>query len=242
VAGEEVESAESGTSVDRDASVQVLLAEYQFVSELIPFYRGVELRALGGTGLVLSGIAAAVAALEAAETPKVTAEATLLVLAAWIPTFLLLIEIMALTRLRRASLYIAKRLHPLAVELAQNHQLLRWELEPSKELFEDTLERREDQPAALSPMRFVTQRSLRAFASSSPLIVSIASVSVLLAGAGAIRGGELIFLLIGAPAAIIAVGLGSYGVAFSALHEGRLLGPSESRKGKRRLARRFRSR
>lgn len=218
--------------------MQLLLAEYQFVAGLIPFYRGVELRALGGTGIVLSGVSAAFAAFETADTPNVTAEATLLTLAAWIPAFLLLIEIMALTRLRRASLYIAKRLHPLAVELTQDDRVLRWELEPSKDLFAETLtSREEDRSGSVSPMRSVTKGSMRAFISSSPLIISIAGVSVALAVAGVIRGGELIFLIIGAPAAIIAIGLGTYGVSFTALHEGRLLGDVSEPRLVRRLRR-----
>jgi hypothetical protein len=209
----------------REAALQLVLAEYQFVAGLIPFYRGVEMRVLGATGLVLSGVAAAFAALEAAQNPRIPAEATLLALAAWVPAFLLLVEIMALTRLRRASLYIAKRLHPLAKELGGDERLLSWELEPSKELFADTKTRLAEEGQSAGLFALVRERSLRISISSAPLIVAMAAISVLLAVAGWLRGAAIGYLLLGAPAALIAAGLAAYGVAFTALHEGRLLPP-----------------
>jgi hypothetical protein len=216
----------------RDAALQLVLAEFQFVAELIPFYRGIEMRALGGTGLVLSGVAAAVTGLEAAETPEISAEATLLALAAWVPAFLLLIEIMALTRLRRASLYIAKRLHPLAKELAGDPRVLCWELEPSKELFADTLERRAAVGRRRGVLALVGERSVKISISSAPLITAIAAVSILLAVAAWLRGGDIDYLLLGGPAALAAALLTAYGIAFTALHEGRLL-PALPLRGKR---------
>jgi uncharacterized membrane protein HdeD (DUF308 family) len=64
------------------AATDVLLAEFQFLSGLIPFYRHVELTVLVGTGLVISGVVAALAALEAAENPNATAGGILLALGA----------------------------------------------------------------------------------------------------------------------------------------------------------------
>lgn len=215
----------------REAALQVLLAEYQFVAGLIPFYRGVEIRALGGTGLVLSGVAAAVAGLEAADTSKAGAEATLLTLAAWIPAFLLLVEVMALTRLRRASLYISKRLHPLAAELGEDERLMCWELEPSKELFADTQARQTDRTGRGGLMGLVRDRSVKISISSAPLILAMTAVSLLLALAGWWRGGGVDYLLLGGPAAVIAVAIGAYGIAFTALHEGRLLPAFPTRLG-----------
>jgi hypothetical protein len=81
-----------------ERKVQLLIAEYNFVSGLITFYRSVELRALGGTGLMLTAIAAAVAAFEAADEPNREAESLLLAIPAWIPVVLVLIAIVALSR------------------------------------------------------------------------------------------------------------------------------------------------
>jgi hypothetical protein len=49
-----------------DRAVQILIAEYQYVSGLIPFYRRAELIVLAATGALLSVIVAALATLEAA--------------------------------------------------------------------------------------------------------------------------------------------------------------------------------
>src|SRR5687767_7144569 len=81
------EGSRIGVSPDRlnAAATEVLLAEFQFLSGLIPFYRRVELTVLGGTGLVISAAVAALAALEAAADPQARAEGILLAAGAWAP-------------------------------------------------------------------------------------------------------------------------------------------------------------
>jgi hypothetical protein len=211
-----------GTSPPEDdpnaeAKLQLLIAEYNFVTGLIPFYRSVEMRALGGTGVVLSAVAGAFGAFESAKDPSRPAEGILLAIAALVPALLLLVEVMALTRLRRASLYISKRLHPLAGELTGNDpRLLRWELEPTEILLE--------QSRAVSTARFgriAGPGATKAFVSSAPIIVLIALTTFLLAGAGYLVNPVAATAIIGAIAIVLAAISAFYGLAFTSLHEGR---------------------
>jgi hypothetical protein len=86
--------------------VAIFLAEYEFATSLIRYYRELELRALAATGLLLTAVAAAVAAIESAEEPNRMAEALLLAIAAWIPVVLLKVVLIAKARGSRAVLEI----------------------------------------------------------------------------------------------------------------------------------------
>ena len=234
---------------DDENAALILIAEYGFVAGLIPFYRRVELTATAGTGLLLSAIIAALAALEAAETPNKTAEALILAGGAWVPAFLLLIEIMALTRLRRASLYVRDSLHPLAVQLTGKEEILSWERSPTKNLVDETGRRRDSYLAANRKEQaslaegdglderlrrrsilqlfgwtekvFASDRLVTIFASSAPLICAMVVSSIVLAAAGAVVQPYGLTLTVGPLGALAALALGMYGIAFTQLHEGR---------------------
>jgi hypothetical protein len=111
-----------------DARLQLLVAEYTWVTGLIRYYREVELKALFGTGLVLSGVGAAFAALRASDNPD-AADAIGLVfaIAASITAFVLPVVVMANMRGMRAVVYVREWLHPLSAELAQDARFLAWE-------------------------------------------------------------------------------------------------------------------
>ncbi|MCH7485108.1 MAG: hypothetical protein IIA90_08185, partial [Chloroflexi bacterium] len=99
------------------------MAEFNFVSALIPFYRRVEMTALIGTAVVIGAVVGAVASLEDATKPNREVEAILLSLAPWVTVLLLLVQIMALTRIRRAALYIKNVLRPLVQQLTNKDGL-----------------------------------------------------------------------------------------------------------------------
>ena len=111
-----------------DARLQLLVAEYTWVAGLVRYYREVELKALAGTGLVLSGVGAAFAALRAADSPDADAAiGVVLAIGAAITAFVLPVVLMASMRGLRAVVYVREWLHPLAAELAQDARFLAWE-------------------------------------------------------------------------------------------------------------------
>jgi hypothetical protein len=217
-AGPEREGTDAPPSKDDDvaeAKLQLLVAEYNFVTGLIPFYRSVEMKALGGTGLVLTAVAAAFGALEAAQHPSRPAEGILLAIAALVPALLLLVEVMALTRLRRASLYISKHLHPIAGELTgDDARVLRWELEPTRILLEESKE--------VSTARFARiagPGATKAFVSSAPIVALIALTTILLADMGYAINPVATTAVIGGIAIVFAAISAFYGLAFTIVHE-----------------------
>jgi hypothetical protein len=188
-----------------ERKVQLLIAEYNFVSGLITFYRSVELRALGGTGLMLTAIAAAVAAFEAADEPNREAESLLLSIAAWIPVVLVLIAIVALYRGLRAVVYVKEHLHPLSETLTSDRDLLAWEL-----LSGVLLERYVEDRSSRSDHRL---RFVKVFLDGAPIVISIAATSVLLAIAGFLVRVSALTLLLGGSAGVFAVTFATYGYA-----------------------------
>jgi hypothetical protein len=198
---------------------------------LIPLYRGIETTALGGTGLVVSGVVAALAALEAAEAPQRAAEGVLLSVGAWAPILMLLIEIMALTRLRRASAYIAYHLRPLAESLSGRAEILMWEVAPTSELLKTVAAERHALPAGAAVGRrrllarggkaVLSEGVVRISASSAPLIGTIALVSIALACGGAIVHPTALTIASGVLAVALAMAGAAYGIAFSYAHERR---------------------
>src|SRR4249919_601515 len=164
-----------------DRAIQVLVAEFQFVSGLIPFYRRAELIVLGATGALLSVMVAALATLEAADESQRQAEGILLTLGAWVPVLLLLIEVMALTRIMRASRYIYRCLHPLACNLGCPG-LLEFERSPGAELLASMTERgasterrRPRTDGSKQARHSLRERFVIFFFSSTPLILAIAA-------------------------------------------------------------------
>ena len=111
-----------------DARLQLLVAEYTWVAGLIRYYREVELKALAATGVVLSGVGAAFAALRASGNPDAAGAIGLVfALAAAITAFVLPVVVMASMRGLRAVFYLREWLHPLAAELAGDARYLAWE-------------------------------------------------------------------------------------------------------------------
>lgn len=158
-----------------DRAISILTSEYTFVSGLIPFYRRVEIAALGGTGATIAALLAFIGALEATQDPDRALEAALLSLASLVPTLLLLLELMALTRVMRASAYIRTHIYPVARELSARDDLLLWEFSPTKDLLDELATAEQPGP----PSRFV-----KVFASSAPVIAAILTAAVGLPLAG----------------------------------------------------------
>ena len=112
----------------QEAQLQVLLAEFEWVAGLIRYYREVELKALGATGLVLSAVAAAYAALESGTAAAQEAEGHVFAGAACVPAFLVPVVLMANMRGLRAVVYVREWLRPLACELTGDRRYLAWEM------------------------------------------------------------------------------------------------------------------
>jgi hypothetical protein len=231
----QVPTAQSLSSAD-DRAVQILLAEYEFVAGLIPFYRRAELTVLAATGALLSIVVAALATLEAAEDGQRHVEGMLLALGAWVPVLLLLIEVMALTRIKRASRYIYRCLHPMACELGRPG-LLEFERAPGVELVAGTHRRSAPMgPGRLAAgdghhrVRRAPRERLRVFFSSStPLILAIAAASLGLAVGGMLVDWGALTLGFGLSACIGAIVLAWHGIASTQTHEGRGLAPHVDR-------------
>jgi hypothetical protein len=172
--GDLTAAAEIATSRD-DRAINILASEYSFVSGLIPFYRTVEITALGGTGVTIAVLLGFVGALEATSDPNRSLEAALVSLASIVPAVLLLLELMALTRIMRASAYIRNRIFPIARELTSREDLLQWEFSPTRELVGELTTSERHGP----PSRFT-----KLFASSAPVVTAIVTAAVGLPIAG----------------------------------------------------------
>jgi hypothetical protein len=201
-----------------DARVQVLLAEYEFVTGLIKYYREVELRALAANGLVLTAVAAAIAAIESADTPNRSAQSLLLSIGAWVPSVLLLIVIMAKARGMRAVIYVRERLRERAASITGDDELLEWETLAAG--LTDEFLRSAYQGRSQGMARWVVGHLLR----GTPIILAITASSAALAVAGAWiavethdwEGDEMwISFVLGASAAVAAAGLGVIGIAYT---------------------------
>lgn len=213
-----------------DRAVQLLVAEFQFVSGLIPFYRRAELIVLGATGALVSVMVAALATLEAAEGSQRQAEGVLLVFGSWVPILLLLIEVMALARIARASRYIDGHLRKMASELGGLKELFKFEHSPRVEVRgmvkawrEASRKRRRKSPSSRSDrsrLIFWEPLVMIFFSSTSPILV-ISLTSVALAGAGMALDLGALTLSVGLPAVISAAVVGWHGIAFTRAHEGR---------------------
>jgi len=197
-------------------ALTAVLTEYQFVAGMIPFYRRVELTALAGTGLVISGVVAALAALEAAPKLHRSAESLLLVAAAWVPALLLLIEDVALTRIARASAYIAEQLHPLVARLTGEQQALAYELAFAG-----------PQTKRLPSWAGRSRRTVRFMVTSSPFLIAMALGTLTLAAAGVAVQTRWWTIVIGSAAALLAGACAKYGLTLTIRHEGRDAGTGD---------------
>lgn len=110
---------------------QAVVAEYNYVSGLIPFYRRMELIAVVGVGATGAALIGAIATLEARRDGQMTtaaiannevidrAEALLLVLAPYVFMLATSLVVTALVRIRRASVYIREVLAPFRPDIFQ---------------------------------------------------------------------------------------------------------------------------
>jgi hypothetical protein len=204
----------NGTPPPDEHATAILIAEFAFVSGLIPFYRRVEIVALGGTGATIAALLAFVGALEAADEPNRALEASLLSLAALVPLVLLLLELMALTRIMRASAYIRTHLYPLGRELAEQDEILRWEFSPTRNLLESLAEHGRGPSPAFAKF----------FASSAPIVASIALAAVGLPVAGlALDPSDALApaRLVGYAASVFTLAVGGYTLFFTMRFEAR---------------------
>lgn len=126
--------------IQSDLKSSLIRSEYEFVLGLITFYRRVELTSIAGTGLIVSIVVGAVAALWNAD-PNVRDEyliANLMALEPWAQVLLLSLQVMALVRLRRASLYIKHQIIPLVNEPGAGPGVLGFENEDTRILVKHT--------------------------------------------------------------------------------------------------------
>ena len=208
----------------RAPAADLLIAEFQYVSGLIPYYRNVEMLVLAGTGIVATAALAASAALMSGENPRPSVAAIVLVAAAWGPALLLMVEATALVRIRRASLFIGQNLHEVAKDLTGRVDLLTFEHDPAKFLRSDLAERglSEGQRARIDLVG----------ASVGILAIPVVTTAGLAAG-GVLIDGSLAPSLVGAGALVCAVVLGWYSFRITHPHEKRqsgTLGPAIGRR------------
>jgi hypothetical protein len=196
-----------------DRVAAILLSEYQFVSSMVPFYRRVEMSVLAGAGLTISALLALIAALEGTESPNRAVEADILALATWVPALLLVLELMALLRIARASAYIRSQLYPLAVLTTGEKSVLQWEFGPTLDLLS----------SAELRSRF-WQGSVRWLISSAPVVVALMVAAAALPVAASAIDAEGVLRparIAGYIGALTSLALGAYAIAFTVRYEGR---------------------
>ena len=194
------------SSQGKDAAV---IAEYNFVSGLIPFYRRMELAAVGGAGVVVAALIGALGALEGAAVSgnRVAIDRTevfLLALAPWVFFLTTLMMTTALVRIRRASLYIQDSLSPFYPDVFQ------WETVLHATLWNRT-------PRGLRWLTAIGEPSF-------PLLLSVvapAVVSAFLADFWASGARSTGLITIGYTGAAAAVIVGGWAALFSWYHESR---------------------
>jgi uncharacterized membrane protein YidH (DUF202 family) len=117
----------------RTARLSVVIAEYEYVTGLIPMYREMESRALAMVGLLFGGLATLVAAMQQAQF-DVEVQGMLVATSSWILLVVGAVEITSILRIMRASNYLKNILYP-AVEAITGNQTLKFETAKFDELF-----------------------------------------------------------------------------------------------------------
>lgn len=125
----------SETSADGHTAraLDALLAEYNFVSSLIPFYRDIEMRALSALGLSVGAITTVFVALAEQQGAQIAVLSGILSFTTWLFVLFVTIEVTASLRIKRASSYISRYLYPKIVEVAPLANLA-WETTRSLDL------------------------------------------------------------------------------------------------------------
>jgi hypothetical protein len=115
--------------------LQALLAEYQFVSGLIPYYRSVETTVLSTMAVILAALAGFIGTLNSTGDGKapVELEGNIISLAPWLMLLFIAIEVTALLRILRASMYIKKKLYK-KLNVLLGEKVMQFEKVPSLKL------------------------------------------------------------------------------------------------------------
>jgi hypothetical protein len=93
--------------------LQAILAEYSYVSGLIPYYRSVEAGVLSMVSVLMAALIGFVATVNAqTKALDYSAQGAVLALSAWLVVLLVAIEVTALLRISRASNYLKDHVYP----------------------------------------------------------------------------------------------------------------------------------
>lgn len=104
---------------DKELRLQAVLAEYQFVSGLIPYYRSVETNVLSIMAVVLAALAGFVGTVNSQQGAVLdySVQGAVIALSSWLMVLFTAIEVTALLRIKRASVYLKKHLYPRLNEI-----------------------------------------------------------------------------------------------------------------------------
>lgn len=104
----------SSKPVAADLRLQAVLAEYEFVSGLIPFYRSVETGVLSIMSVVLAALAGFIGTVNSQGGTAIDlhVQAAVVALSSWLMVLFTAIEVTALLRIKRASAYLSEHLYP----------------------------------------------------------------------------------------------------------------------------------
>jgi hypothetical protein len=98
---------------DKELRLQAVIAEYQYVSGLIPYYRSVETNVLSIMAVVLAALAGFVGTVNAQQGAVLdySVQGAVISLSSWLMVLFTAIEVTALLRIKRASVYLKKYLY-----------------------------------------------------------------------------------------------------------------------------------
>ncbi len=96
-----------------------ILAEYNYVSGLIPYYRSVESGVLSMMSVLMAALIGFIATVNAQQGAKLdfASQGAVVALSSWLVMLLAAIEVTALLRIMRASAYLSEHLYPRLVAL-----------------------------------------------------------------------------------------------------------------------------
>ena len=99
--------------------LDAILAEYNYVSGLIPYYRSVESGVLSMMSVLMAALIGFIATVNAQQGAKLdfASQGAVVALSSWLVMLLAAIEVTALLRIMRASAYLREHLYPRLVAL-----------------------------------------------------------------------------------------------------------------------------
>ena len=117
-----------------DLKVQALLAEYQYVSGLIPYYRSVETGVLSTMAVILAALAGLIGTLNTIkDAPDMQVQGIIVANTSWLVLLFTAIEVTASLRIMRASTYLKEELYPRLHKVVGS-EIMGFENKPSLEL------------------------------------------------------------------------------------------------------------